>query len=349
MDYAALPPEITSALLRAGAGSGPFLAAAQAWTATYAGLTEAAEGYRAVIASIPWYGPSSAAMRASALAYAAWLTTTAAQAETTANQALAAVAAYETAFAATVPPPVIAANRALLAALAATNLFGQNTAAIAATEAQYAEFWAQDAAAMYGYAASSAAATQLTPFSPAPQTATPLAVLPQRPAAQGIGQILSGLLSSSSPGDLLNSYAQSFLSSGPYELPISLLSIFSGMFAMGPGSPLGNALLRLSASAEGGTAAPVAEAISAPTVTASMGTAVRSNLLRVPPNWARPPGVLPAPAPPGVVAPSIEEMPTPFPLPMGAPRGGTPPKQEKPPPEYGTHGIRFIPQTPAGG
>ena len=37
-------------------------------------------------------------------------------------------------FAATVPPPVIAANRALLAMLIATNFLGQNTPAIAATE-----------------------------------------------------------------------------------------------------------------------------------------------------------------------------------------------------------------------
>ena len=43
-------------------------------------------------------------------------------------------------------------------------LLGQNTPAIAATEAQYAEMWAQDAAAMYGYAGSSAAASQLTSF-----------------------------------------------------------------------------------------------------------------------------------------------------------------------------------------
>jgi len=63
-----------------------------------------------------------------------------------------AATAYETAFMMTVPPPVIAANRALLMALIATNFFGQNTPAIMATEAQYMEMWAQDAAAMYGYA-----------------------------------------------------------------------------------------------------------------------------------------------------------------------------------------------------
>jgi PPE-repeat protein len=47
----------------------------------------------------------------------------------------------------------------------ATNFLGQNTPAIAATEAHYAEMWAQDAAAMYGYAGSSATASQVTPFS----------------------------------------------------------------------------------------------------------------------------------------------------------------------------------------
>lgn len=62
-----------------------------------------------------------------------------------------AAAAFEAAFAETVPPPVIAANRALLAQLIATNFLGRNTPAITAIESQYAEMWAQDAAAMSGY------------------------------------------------------------------------------------------------------------------------------------------------------------------------------------------------------
>ncbi|EUA59389.1 PPE family protein [Mycobacterium intracellulare 1956] len=103
-------------------------------------------------------------MAAAAAPYVAWLIGSAAQAEQSASQAKAAAGAYDAVFAATVPPPVIAANRALLASLVATNILGQNTPAIAATEAQYAEMWAQDAAAMYGYAGSSAAATQLAPF-----------------------------------------------------------------------------------------------------------------------------------------------------------------------------------------
>jgi PPE-repeat protein len=68
---------------------------------------------------------------------------------------------------------VIAANRSLLMALIATNVLGQNTPAIAATQTQYAEMWAQDAAAMYGYAGSSASATTLTPFTPPGPTTNP--------------------------------------------------------------------------------------------------------------------------------------------------------------------------------
>lgn len=65
---------------------------------------------------------------------------------------------------------MIAENRAELMILIATNVLGQNTAAIAANEAEYSEMWAQDAAAMYGYAASAAVATEtLAPFEDAPE------------------------------------------------------------------------------------------------------------------------------------------------------------------------------------
>jgi PPE-repeat protein len=175
MDFAALPPEINSARMYAGAGSGLLLAAAAAWEGLASELSSAATSYRAVISELtggPWVGPSSVSMAAAAAPYVAWMHATAAAAEQTASQLASAVAAYEAAFAATVAPPVIAANRALLAMLVATNIFGQNTPAIAATEAHYAEMWAQDAAAMYGYAGASATATTLTPFS-APTQNTP--------------------------------------------------------------------------------------------------------------------------------------------------------------------------------
>jgi len=142
-----------------------MLAAATAWGALAADLQAAAAGHRSVISELtggPWQGPASASALAAVTPFISWLDSGAEEAGQAASQAFADAAAYEAAFAATVPPPVIAANRALLAALVATNFLGQNTPAIAATEALYMEFWAQDAGAMYTYAGNSAAATQLT-------------------------------------------------------------------------------------------------------------------------------------------------------------------------------------------
>jgi PPE-repeat protein len=178
MDFAMLPPEINSGRMYVGVGSGPLLAAAAAWDGLAAELRSTASSYHAVVSGLtagPWLGPASASMAGAAATYAAWLNTTAAQAADTATQAKAAATAYQEAFVATVPPPLVATNRSLLTKLVARNLFGQYTAAIAATEAQYAEMWAQDATAMYGYAGSSAAATALTPFAPPQQNTDPAA------------------------------------------------------------------------------------------------------------------------------------------------------------------------------
>jgi len=183
VDFGALPPEINSARMYSGPGSVPLLAAATGWDGVAAELGSAAASYGAVISrltALSWHGPASASMAAAAAPYLAWTNTVAAQAEQAASQARAAAAAYEAAVAATVPPPVNAANRSLLLSLIATNIVGQNTPAIAATEAQYLQMWAQDGAAMYGYAGSSAAAATLSPFTPPPQTTNPAGL-----AAQG--------------------------------------------------------------------------------------------------------------------------------------------------------------------
>ncbi|WP_322789957.1 PPE family protein [Mycolicibacter minnesotensis] len=157
----------------AGPGSAPLLAAAASWSAMATELDYTATSFTSVIADLAgsaWKGPSAASMTAAAAPYAAWLKATSVGAEETALKATAAAGAYEAAYAATVPPPVIAANRTLLATLVATNFLGQNAPAIAATEAQYGEMWAQDAAAMYAYAGSTATASQLSPFTTPPET-----------------------------------------------------------------------------------------------------------------------------------------------------------------------------------
>jgi PPE-repeat protein len=169
-----------------GPGSGSLSTAAASWDSLAAELSTTAETYESVISSLNtlhWRGPAAAAMTATVAPYVGWLYTTAEQTQQTAMQARAAAMAFEQAYTMTVPPPLIAANRAQLTALIATNFFGQNTAAIAATEEQYAEMWAQDATAMYGYACSSVAATTtLTPFAPPQQTTNPAGLTAQSAA-----------------------------------------------------------------------------------------------------------------------------------------------------------------------
>jgi PPE-repeat protein len=176
MDFGTYPPEINSLRMYTGPGASPMLTAAQAWQGLAAELHSAASSYQSVVSGLTagqWLGPASTSMAAAAASYVAWLNATAAQAEETAAQAKTAAAAYQTAFTSMVPPQMVAVNRSLLTTLVATNLFGRNTQKIAANEAQYAEMWAQDAAAMYGYAASSASATSLTAFTPPQQNTNP--------------------------------------------------------------------------------------------------------------------------------------------------------------------------------
>jgi PPE-repeat protein len=191
MDFGALPPEINSARMYAGPGSAPMLAAATAWAGLAAELGSTAALYESVVSGLTsdgWTGPASASMAAAAEPYVNWITTTGAQAEQTSAQAAAAAGAYEAAYAMTVHPAEVAANRALLAALVATNVLGQNSAAISAAEAQYGEMWAQDAAAMYGYAGSSATASNLLAFDQPEQIANPAGLAGQ---ASTMSQVMS--------------------------------------------------------------------------------------------------------------------------------------------------------------
>lgn len=186
LDFGALPPEINSARMYGGPGSGPLLAAATAWDQLAGELNTSAASYRSVVAGLAtdgWRGPSSAMMAGAAGRYVDWLHATAGQAEQAATGVRAAAAAYQTARAATVPPQLIAANRLRLTALVATNFFGQNSPAIAATEADYERMWAQDAVAMHGYAVSASSASTLTPFTAPPTVAIPAPAAATQPAA----------------------------------------------------------------------------------------------------------------------------------------------------------------------
>jgi PPE-repeat protein len=208
MDFGALPPEVNSLRMYSGPGSATILAAATAWAGLGAELRSTAALYESIISELTsdgWMGPASASMAAAAAPYVTWMSLTGSQAEQTSTQAVGAAAAYEAAIAMTVPPALVAANRTLLARLVATNFIGQNTAAIAATEAEYGEMWAQDAAAMYGYATSSAAAATLTPFTQPEQTTNPAGQADQAAAATQAASSAAGTLTQSQLPQLMSS------------------------------------------------------------------------------------------------------------------------------------------------
>ncbi|WP_297595050.1 PPE family protein [Mycobacterium sp.] len=166
------PPEINSALIFGGPGPGPLFEAASAWDGLSVDLSASASSFNTVVTDLAagaWTGPASTSMTAAAAPYVQWLLIAAAEAEVAAIRARLAALAFEGALVATVPLPVVLANRARLLVLIATNFFGQNTAAIAQTELEYVEMWEQDVAAMVGYHAGAQSLVETLPaFSPPP-------------------------------------------------------------------------------------------------------------------------------------------------------------------------------------
>jgi len=217
MSFMVFPPEVNSALMYSGAGSGPLMAAASAWNELAADLESTATSYQSVIAQLtggPWLGPTATRMASAAAPYIAWLQGSSIQAAQTSGQASLAAAAYESAFAATVPPSVIAANRALLAALIATNFLGQNTPAIAATEAHYMEMWFQDGLTMDTYAVTSQQATALPQQTPAPTTSDGGTSANTAAAAQSAATPGSGIGSLGTALESLLTNGESLLTNG---------------------------------------------------------------------------------------------------------------------------------------
>ena len=193
MSFSLIPPEINSALMYQGAGSGPLLEAATAWDELAADLEATATQYQTAVTNLTtgtWLGPSSAHMASAAEPYIAWLQTTATEAAQTGAQAKAAAAAYQTAYASMVPPPVIAANRAELTTLVSNNFLGQNTGAIAQNEANYLEMWIQDALGMDTYQMNSTGASAALPA----QTAAPMVTSGSDPAAAAAAAPAAGCL-----------------------------------------------------------------------------------------------------------------------------------------------------------
>lgn len=239
MEFTTLPPEVISALIHSGPGAESLATAAAAWQQLSASLEDAADNYAASISSMDetWYGPSSAAMLQAVTPYMTWLRTTAQQTQQTAAAAQSAAAAFNSVQASVVPTATVAANRMLMAQLLATNIFGRNLPAIAQTDSEYQEMWANNSAAMTRYQAASAQASTLPQLTSPTSTTNPSAAKAKTQASSATPATTSSsaATSSASPAGVLptagdpntgyvglaNTYANQFVSSG---FPINLLS-----------------------------------------------------------------------------------------------------------------------------
>jgi PPE-repeat protein len=230
LDFAWLPPEINSARIFAGAGSGPLHVAASAWEGLAQDLASSAASFESVITGLSsgaWSGPASVSMAAAAVPYVGWLSAAAGQAALAGAQARAAATAFETALASTVHPLAVTSNRTSLVTLVATNFLGQNTPAIFANEFDYVEMWAQDVGAMLGYhSGATSVASTLVPFS-----------FPSFSLA-GLGATLSGVAAkvgaglAAVPGLSNITAVLSTVQSAASGLPISSISQFAQLGMM---------------------------------------------------------------------------------------------------------------------
>lgn len=319
------PPEVTSTLIHSGPGAGSLIEAAGAWQNLAVELENSVAVYASALSSLieSWNGPSSMAMLQAVQPYLIWLRETAQQAQQTAASAESAAAAFTAVRAAVVQPAVVAANRTRLAQLLATNRFGQNTAAIAATQDEYQTMWANNSAAMTRYQATSSQATgQLSQFNSPLTISSPTAAVNQNAAVSN-----SLLSTAGSTGNAIDSlgvtpfdpnagwfsyfstWGNQFISSG---FPINMLSYLaqntSAQALQGVGSDIGLGL----SEGEGALASSItrlAGAVSAApggAPAAAMGVGVSLGKLTAPPAVV---GLLPATQTPVQLASSVSPLP----------------------------------------
>lgn len=169
MLYAALPPEINTGRLMAGAGAVPMYQAAAAWEMLAIAMETQAEELSASLASLAgsWQGGASERAVQATMPMVVWLRTSALQAQKRAMQAIAQANSYMLAMAVTPPLVEIELNHVTHGVLEATNFLGVNAVPIGVNEFDYfVRMWTQAAVAMHGYQAETAANTVFEPISP---------------------------------------------------------------------------------------------------------------------------------------------------------------------------------------
>ena len=206
-----------------------------------------------------------------------------------------------------VPVASVSANRTRLTQLLATNRFGINLPAIAETEDEYLDMWANNSGAMSRYQAASAQATTLPQFSSPPAIANSAGTAAQasvasaattstttNAAASPISSIISAIQGFDPQAGwfgLANTYANQFISSG---FPINLLSYAaqntSAQALQTVGGDIGTGLSEGQSALGAGAGAFGAAGLSAEP-TAAIGIGVSMGKLTAPPAVV---GLLPA-------------------------------------------------------
>lgn len=173
--------------------------------------------------------------------------------------------------------------------MVATNILGQNTAAIAATEAEYAEMWAQDVAAMAGYdVGTTAAGAAQTPFSVPPLTLTGLPEMRFVSFGEQLFEALMGTLTN----QLTDPMAQLQLLSTPAQFAMEPMNNLIGQAVSGANSlPSAAGSVSSTSPVLASAVSPAAGAGSAGRVagrviTADVGRAASIGPLSVPATWA---------------------------------------------------------------
>jgi PPE-repeat protein len=127
--------------------------------------------------------------------------------------------------------------------LVATNVLGINTPAILANEALYAEFWAQDATALYTYAASAeASSSALTPLTDPTENTTPGAQGAQASAVSNAAGTNGASAAQNQAVSGLQNAASAAAQPAAVDTPTSILSALNGLF----GTPIvGNTIYNI--------------------------------------------------------------------------------------------------------